>query len=147
MAPGLCLFHLFVLLMHMLFDSTLLSFVQCFIQALLLMHGQMLCQVCLLREALEAAGLRADKGTFACMHAKMIEEVVPFAEEHAALLVVAFENLDLTHRSWVLVLEHSEISRAWHSLVDFNRAKIVVLTIAHMNLGIIGHLLCHLVIG
>lgn len=55
------------------------------------------------------------------MYSQVVEEVVPLAEEHATLLVIALKDLDLAHSKWVLVLKHAEMASAWNCLVDFNR--------------------------
>lgn len=49
----------------------------------------MLVQVGFLREALRAAGLAAFERPLACVHAQVVEEVVPLAEEHVTVRMLA----------------------------------------------------------
>ena len=72
------------------------------------MHGQMLRQVRLLREALVAAGLLAYKGSLSRVHSKVVEEVVPLAEKHLAVGKVTLQNLHLSLCSGILVLQNTE---------------------------------------
>ena len=62
-----------------------------------LVDSQVLRQVGLLGETLVAAGLLAYEGALPCMDPEMVEKVMPLAEEHAAVLEVALQNLHLAH--------------------------------------------------
>ena len=114
---------------------------------LLGVHSQVLGQICLLREALVAAGLGAHKRPLARVHAQVVEEVVPLAEEHAAVLVVALEYFHLAHRSRVLVLVDAELARARYFLLDLHRTHIVVDAPLNVNLCVMWHLLRHLFVA
>mmetsp|Transcript_10211 Transcript_10211/g.13842 ORF Transcript_10211/g.13842 Transcript_10211/m.13842 type:complete len:98 (-) Transcript_10211:92-385(-) len=78
--------------------------------ALFRVYSEVLGEVGLLGEALAAVGLATDEGALAGVHAQVVEEVVPLAEEHAALLMVALQNFHLPHSSRILVLENAELS-------------------------------------
>lgn len=75
------------------------------------MHSQVLRQVCLLRETLIAAWLLTDKWSLASVNPQVIEEVVPFAKEHPAMLVVTLQNLDLSHCPRIFVLKDTKSAR------------------------------------
>ena len=87
-----------------------------------LVYSHVLSQVGLLSEALITVNLLAYKGTLARMNSQVVEEVVPFAEEHVTVLVVALEDLNLAHRARILVLEDAEAASLGHGLVDLDRA-------------------------
>ena len=101
-------------------------------------------EICLLRESLIAARLRADERALSSVHAQVVEEVVPLSENHAALFVVALQHHDLALRLRILVLEHAELARARNLLIYFDRAHIVVLAATHTNFDFLRYLLCHL---
>ena len=100
-----------------------------------LVHGQMLCQIRLLREALVAGGPGAHEGPLTRMHAQVVEEVVPLAEEHVAVVEVALEDLDLAHGARVFVLEDAEAARLRHRLLDLDRAEVEVGAVLHAHPG------------
>ena len=52
-------------------------------------HSEVLSQIGLLRETLRTTRLGAHERPLAGVHSQMVEKVMPFAEEHAALFVVA----------------------------------------------------------
>ena len=81
------------------------------------------------------------------MHAQVIEKVVPLAEEHAAVLVVALEDFHLAHRPRVLVLEDAELTGARYFLLDFYGTHVIVDTPLNMNLCVVRHLLGHVFVA
>ena len=111
------------------------------------MHGQMLRQVRLLREALVAAGLLAYKGSLSRVHSKVVEEVVPLSEKHLAVTLIALKNLDLAHCARIFIPEHAEGACRGHRLLDLDRAEIEVSAELHMNLRALRDLLLHLCVG
>ena len=108
------------------------------------MHGQMLRQVRLLREALVAAGLLAYKGSLSRVHSKVVEEVVPLSEKHLAVTLIALKNLDLAHCAGIFIPEHAEGACRGHRLLNLDRAEIEVTAELHMNLRALRDLLLHL---
>ena len=82
--------------------------------------SHMLCQIGLLSEALVAGGDLARERALTCVHAQVVKEVMPLSEEHGAVLVVALEYFDLSHRSRVLVSKDAKISRRWHCFINFD---------------------------
>ena len=81
-----------------------------------IMNRQMLVQICLLGEALVAAWLRANEWSFLSVHSEMIEEVMPLAEKHLAVVKIALQYFHLSLGSWILILQNPEFSRRWDLL-------------------------------
>ena len=107
----------------------------------------MLRQVGLLREALVAAVLCASEGALAGVYAEVVEEIMPFPEEHAARGVVALQNFDEAHRPRVFVLEDSELACRRHCLLNLDGAEVEVAALLDVDLGGARDLLLHLSVG
>lgn len=103
-------------------------------------HNQVFVQVGLLGETLHAAGLLADEGPLLCVDAKMVEEVVPLAEEHCAPFVVTLEDFNVSLGAWVLVPKHSESSGGRYFFFNFDGAEIKVAAILHMDTSAVWNL-------
>ena len=79
------------------------------IQALLSsMNLKMLIKICFLSKCLAAVWMFACERSFTSMYSQVIEEIMPFSENHFASLKVALKQLDKTVSLWVLVLKNSE---------------------------------------
>lgn len=111
------------------------------------MHRQVLVQVGFLCEALVTAWLWADKRSLLGVDSEMVKEIMPFAEKHFAVSVVAFQQFYLTLRPWILVFEDSEESCGWHFLLNLDRLKVKVLTRLYVYFCANGDLLSNLVVG
>jgi len=111
---------------------------------LLYVDGQVLREVRLLGEALETSRLVANKRSFAGVNAQVIEKVMPLSEEHAALFVVALQDLDLAHRAWVLVFEDAELASIRYGLLNLDRAHVILRPLLYINFGVERDLFGHL---
>ena len=100
------------------------------------MDRQMLSQVSLLGETLVAAKLLTDEWPLTRMHSQVIKEVMPLAEKHSAILVVAFQNLDLAHRARIFVFKNAKSAGRRDCLLDFNRTEVKVTAVLDMNLSV-----------
>lgn len=88
------------------------------------MHRQMLVQVSFLREALLATRFAALERPLARVHAQVVEEVVPLAEEHVAVGMLAQQYLHIALGARVLVLVDCELTRRRYLLVDLDLAEV-----------------------
>lgn len=95
------------------------------------MHSQVFVQIGLLSKALGAAWFVAFKWSFSCVHAQMIEEVVPLPEEHLATLVIALQDFDVALCPRVFILEYSKLPCFWNIFIDFDCGEVKVVT--HLN--------------
>jgi hypothetical protein len=101
----------------------------------LLMHCDVLVQVGFLGERLVTLGLGTQEGTLTGMHAEMVKEVVPLAEEHLASRVVTFEELDMPLGPWIFILEDSELASGRNLLFYFDAVEIKVCSALYRNSG------------
>ena len=80
-------------------------------------------------------GLRTQKRALSCVYPKVVEEVMPLAEEHPAAVVVALQQLYVALRSRVLVLEHTEFAGRWDLLFDLNAREVKICSILNLHPG------------
>ena len=67
----------------------------------------------------------------------MVEEVVPFAEVLAAVVVIAFENLDVPFAFWVFEAEDPEPFGSRDVFLDLDGAKVERLASLHVHCHVI----------
>jgi len=58
------------------------------------------------------------------VNAKVIKEVVPLPEPFVAVLVITFEDLNMSLASWVLISEDSEFFRIWNKRLDLYSSQV-----------------------
>jgi len=75
----------------------------------------------------------------------MIKEIMPLPEEHFAAIVITFQDLDLSHCPWVLVLEDTEFPRRRHILLDLDCIKVKILIILDKELGLGRYLIANFI--
>lgn len=107
----------------------------------------MLVQVSLLSKALGAPSLIALERPFSSMHSQVVEEVVPFPEEHSAIFMVTFQDFDISLSPRVLILKHPEHSSLWNVLINLDRAEIEFISVLYMNFSAFWYFLSYFIIS
>ena len=75
-----------------------------------LVHCDVLIKIGFLSKGLVALGLRAQEGSLSRVDTKVIKEVMPLSEKHAAATVVTFQKLNMSLSSRVFILEDPELA-------------------------------------
>ena len=86
------------------------------------MYLHMLVKVGFLSEGEFAARDRANVRSFTCVDAKVVKEVVPFAEMFVAVFVVAFKHFNASFGLGVLESEDSELFGSRDMLLYLHRS-------------------------
>lgn len=73
--------------------------------------SQVLGEIGFLGEALIASRLLTDERALPSMNSQMIEKVMPLAEEHPAVVIVTFQNFDLSHCTRIFILVDAKFAR------------------------------------
>ena len=84
------------------------------------MNFHMLVEVGSLSETEAATLMWTSVGSFISMDPQVIEEVVPFSEAFSAVIVIAFEYLNIPLRFRILESEYSEILCLRYVLLDLD---------------------------
>ena len=74
------------------------------------MHCDVLIKIGFLSKGLVELGLRAQEGSLSRVDTKVIKEVMPLSEKHAAATVVTFQKLNMSLSSRVFILEDPELA-------------------------------------
>jgi hypothetical protein len=84
------------------------------------MYGQMLVQVGFLGEALVTAVLLAPERALTGVDSQVVEEVMPFSEEHVAAAVVTFQKLHISLGPWIFVFINTKLSGVRYLFINFD---------------------------
>lgn len=95
------------------------------------MNHQMLSQVGFLGETLIAMRLVANERALTCVHTKVIKEVMPFSEKHAAVVMVTLQNLHLPVSPWIQELEYSKAPGCWELFINLDLRNVKVSALSH----------------
>lgn len=92
------------------------------------MHFHMFIQIRSLSEAESTVGEGAAVGSFICVDPQVVEEVVPLPEMFATVVMVAFQDFDISLRFGILEGKDSEFLGCGHMLFYLDRPQVECVT-------------------
>lgn len=94
----------------------------------------------LLHESAAAVGIKALVGSLSCVHAQVVEKVVPLAINLFAVFEVALQQQPATARTWVRIFKHSVSARLWDlNVFHSSLSQLKPRPINHVDFGLWRH--------